>query len=93
MRGEKGEKEGGRERRGERRMREKAKERHYEHIKSLEYSFKPVLTEGSKKYISKSLNKYENKDEFYKRLSNSKRMKNNSQKLSKMLLNNKCSWR
>jgi len=56
-------------------LREKAKEDHINHIKTLEYSFTPVLTESSKKYISKSLSKYENKDQFLKRMTNSKRMK------------------
>ena len=54
----------------------KAKEDHYSHIKSLEHSFKPILKVGSKKFISKSFSKIEKKEDFYKRLTNSKKLKN-----------------
>jgi hypothetical protein len=64
-------------------QRELAKTEHYKHIKSLEYSFRPVLTEASRDYISKSIYKHENKDDFFNRLSNSKRLKNLSLNLEK----------
>jgi len=69
----------------------RAKEEHYQHIISSEYSFRPILTEASREYISKSLNKHESREEFLNRLTNSKRMKNLSMNLMKkdMSLENK----
>lgn len=63
--------------------REKAKKDHYEHLKLLEFSYKPTLTEGSRKILSKSLTKYENKEQFFTRLTNSKYIKNLSISLKK----------
>jgi len=61
----------------------RAKEEHYQHIISSEYSFRPILTEASREYISRSLNKHESREEFLNRLTNSKRIKNLSMNLKK----------
>lgn len=61
----------------------RAKEEHYQHIISSEYSFRPILTEASREYISRSLNKHESREEFLNRLTNSKKMKNLSLNLKK----------
>ena len=65
-------------------LREKTKKHHYDHIKSSEFSFKPTLTEGSKRIISKSLNKFEDKESFYNRLTNSKRIHNLNLSIEKL---------